>query len=236
MNDNFINDINSPSYPKQIIIVSAETFRGGEKVNELRKENNLKELKIHCIDLIELDTNEEGKERKISSSNKRMDLLGTRLREPTPKPHLPNYPYIIGLIGGIASGKSIISQHFKKLGATVINCDKLAHEIYEPDTECHAKLVAHFGSDILNAADNRINRKKLGGIVFADKQKLNELNQIVWPLLMDEVQNRIEIIRRERNHDVVMIEAAVLLQAGWQREMHEVWSLIVPAERVSQID
>ncbi|XP_055315780.1 bifunctional coenzyme A synthase [Sitodiplosis mosellana] len=214
-----------------IIIVSAETFRGGEKVNELRKAANLRELQIHCIDLIELETNEEGKEKKVSSSNRRMDLLGTRLREPTPKPHLPNYPYIIGLIGGIASGKSIISQHFEKLGATVINCDKLAHEIYEPGTECHTKLTAHFGTDILNAADNRINRKKLGSIVFADKQKLNELNQIVWPLLMVEVKNRIENVRREKSHDVVMIEAAVLLQAGWQHEMHEVWSLIVPTER-----
>lgn len=185
------------------------------------------------IDIIELETNEEGKERKVSSSNQRMDLLGTRLKEPIPKPHLPNYPYIIGLIGGIASGKSIISQHFEKLGATVINCDKLAHEIYEPGTECHAKLAAHFGNDILNIDDNRINRKKLGAIVFADKQKLNELNQIVWPLLMYEVQKRIENIRKEKSHDVVMIEAAVLLQAGWQREMHEVWSLIVPADRVS---
>lgn len=201
-------------------------------MNEVRKANNLNPLQIHCIDIIELETNEEGKERKISSSNQRMDLLGTRLKEPTPKPHLPNYPYIIGLIGGIASGKSIISQHFQNLGATVINCDKLAHEIYEPGTECHAKLVAHFGNDILNTDDNRINRKKLGSIVFADKQKLNELNAIVWPLLMEEVQKRIETIRREKSHDVVMIEAAVLLQAGWQSEMHEVWSLIVPAERV----
>lgn len=130
-------------------------------MNEIRKANKLPDLKIHCIDLIELETNEEGKELKISSSNHRLDLLGTRLKDPAPKLHLPNYPYIIGLIGGIASGKSIISQHFEKLGATVINCDKLAHEIYEPGTECHAKLAAHFGNEFL-AEDNRINRKKLG--------------------------------------------------------------------------
>lgn len=216
----------------QIIIVSAETFRGGEKVNEIRKQKNLRELHIHCIDMIELDTKEEGKEKKISSSNQRLDLLGTRLKEPELKPHLPKEPYIIGLIGGIASGKSIISQHFEKLGAAVINCDKLAHEIYEPGTECHGKLATHFGNDILSI-DSRIDRKKLGGIVFANRDKLNELNQIVWPALMDEVQRRIEKIRSEKSHDVVMIEAAVLLQAGWQRDMHEVWSLIVPPERVS---
>lgn len=191
----------------------------------------MRELKIRCIDLIELSTTEEGKENKISSSNQRLDLLGNRLKEPISKPHLPNHPYIIGLIGGIASGKSVISQHFEKLGAAVINCDKLAHEIYEPGTECYAKLVSHFSTYIL-AEDNRINRKKLGAIVFADKTKLNELNKIVWPSLMDEVQRRIETIRTENTHEVVMIEAAVLLQAGWQHEMHEVWSLIVPAKRV----
>lgn len=188
-------------------------------------------MKIHCIDLIEFDTYEEGKEKKVSSSNNRLDLLGTRLTEPIAKPHLPNYPYIIGLIGGIASGKSVISQYFKNLGAAVINCDKLAHEIYVPGTECYSKLIQHFGDDIL-LEDKMINRKKLGSIVFADKAKLNELNQIVWPSLMIEVQRQIEQIRLNKTHDVVMIEAAVLLQAGWQHEMHEVWSLIVPSERV----
>lgn len=212
--------------------MSAETYRGGEKVNEIRKANNLKELKIQCIDMIELETNEEGKEKKVSSSNQRLDLLGTRLKNPDPKPHLPNSPYIIGLIGGIASGKSVISQHFEKLGAAVINCDKLAHEIYEPGTDCHRKLAAHFGTGILSP-DNRIDRKRLGAIVFADQEKLMELNAIVWPALLVEVQKRIAKIRVEKSHSVVMVEAAVLLQAGWQSEMHEVWSLIVPPERVS---
>lgn len=211
--------------------MSAETLKGGEKVNEKRSANHLRELKVKCIDIIELETNEEGKEKKISSSNQRLDLLGMRLKVPTPKPHLPNHPYIIGLIGGIASGKSVISQHFGKHGAFVINCDKLAHEIYEPGTKCHEKLVSHFGNAILNE-DNRINRKKLGGIVFTDPNKLNELNRIVWPELLVEVERRIEKVRIEKSHDVVMIEAAVLLQANWQHNMHEVWSLIVPSERV----
>lgn len=203
-------------------------------MNERRKANHLRELKVKCIDMVELETNEEGKEKKISSSNQRLDLLGTRLKEPIPKPHLPNHPYIIGLIGGIASGKSVISQNFANHGAYVINCDKLAHEIYEPGTKCHEKLIQHFGIEILSD-DNTINRKKLGGIVFTDKTKLNELNQIVWPELLVEVERRIEKVRIEKSHDVVLIEAAVLLQAGWQRNMHEVWSLIVPSERVCKI-
>lgn len=216
----------------KVLVVSAETARGGAKVNEARRKQGWHELKVRAINLIEFDVSHEAKENKVSSSNQRLDLLGTRLRLPIAKPNLPNYPYIIGLIGGIASGKSVISQHFEKLGAAVINCDKLAHEVYEPGTPCHAKLIEHFGTDIQHE-NGLINRKRLGAIVFADKQKLNELNEIVWPSLMVEVQRRIAQIRTEKSHDVVMIEAAVLLQAGWEKEMHEVWSLIVPAERVS---
>lgn len=209
-------------------------MRGGEKVNEKRRQLGWHELRVKVINLIELESVAEAKEKKVSSSNQRLDLLGTRLHRPLAKPHLSHYPYIIGLIGGIASGKSVISQHFEKLGAAVINCDKLAHEIYEPGKLCHGKLIEHFGAGI-QADSGVIDRKKLGAIVFADKAKLNELNQIVWPLLMVEVQRRIELIRATKSHRVVMIEAAVLLQAGWEKEMHEVWSLIVPAERVSAL-
>lgn len=206
-------------------------MKGGEKVNEIRLKGNLKPLHIHCIDLIELDTSEEGKEKKVSSSNQRLDLLGTRLREPQPKPHLTNYPYIIGLVGGIASGKSVISKYFEKLGAIVINCDTMAHALYEPGTKCHAQLIEHFGNEILNT-DDTINRKALGAIVFADKTKLNELNSIVWPLLLNSVKLDLENIRKTKSKAIVLLEAAVLLQAGWESELHEIWSLFVPSERV----
>lgn len=211
--------------------MSAETLRGGEKVNEVRAAAGLKTLHIHCIDLVELETNEEGKETKVSSSNQRLDLLGTRLREPEPKRNLPNYPYIIGLVGGIASGKSVMTKYFEQHGAVVVNCDRLAHQLYEPGTECHQKLIDHFGRDILNE-DGTINRKVLGGIVFADKAKLNELNCIVWPQLLLSVKGLIADAGKTNPKAIVMIEAAVLLQANWQHEMHEVWSLVVPPERV----
>lgn len=215
-----------------MIIVSSETLSGGEKVNEVRQANGLKPLQIHCIDLVELETNEEAKETKISSSNQRLDLLGTRLRDPVPNKNIPDYPYIIGLVGGIASGKSVISTYFKSLGATVLNCDKMAHEVYEPGTNCYQTLVEHFGRNIVND-DGTINRKALGAIVFADKEKLNELNNIVWPELLGRVKSVIEEIRQRNEKSIVIIEAAVLLQANWDKEMHEVWSLFVPPERVS---
>ena len=203
-------------------------------MNEVRAQANLSKLKIHCIDLIELETNEEGKEKKISSSNHRVDLLGTRLREPKPSSVLPLQPYIIGLVGGIASGKSAICKHFEKLGAIVINCDRMAHDMYKPGTDCYSEVCRTFGEEILNE-DRTINRKVLGGLVFGKPDQLQKLNNIVWPSLLREVKIIIQRIRDENPNEqkVVMIEAAVLLQAGWQDELHEIWSLIIPPEEVS---
>lgn len=77
-------------------------------------------------------------------------------------------PYIIGLTGGIASGKSSVAEKMQQLGAGLINCDKLAHSLYVPGTDCAHKIVEHFGSSILNS-DGSINRKLLGDIVFNNK-------------------------------------------------------------------
>ena len=151
----------------QLLVVSQETFKGGNAVNNLRKSKILNELDIHCIDLVEFNPSHVEQETKVSSSNQRMDLLGSRLREPSPRPNLPQKPYIIGLIGGIASGKSVMSERLAKKGAEVIDCDKLAHELYEPGEVCYKALNDHFGNKILD--DNkRIDRKKLGQIVFSD--------------------------------------------------------------------
>ncbi|GAB0097011.1 bifunctional phosphopantetheine adenylyltransferase - Dephospho-CoA kinase [Sergentomyia squamirostris] len=212
-----------------LIVVSQETLRGGEKVNEVRQKNNLNILEIFCIKMLELEPDSDDKEKKISSSNQRMDLLGTRIREPQIKPHLEKRPYLIGLVGGIASGKSIMCERLKRFGAAIIDCDKLAHNIYEPGTECFTALKNHFGAGIIGP-DGRIDRKILGSIVFSNKEKLEELNGIVWPELLKKVKERIAEIRAEGQHQVVVVEAAVLLKAGWQSEVHEVWSLIIPAD------
>jgi phosphopantetheine adenylyltransferase / dephospho-CoA kinase len=154
-----------------LIVVSTETLRGGQKVNELRTKNNLNQLEIYSIDLVEFKPMSEVLETKVSSSNKRMDMLGTRLRLPDARPNLPNDPYIIGLMGGIASGKSSMAERFEKLGANIIDCDKLAHQLYEPGEDCFNAIQNYFGSQIIGS-DGRIDRKVLGSIVFADKVKV----------------------------------------------------------------
>jgi phosphopantetheine adenylyltransferase / dephospho-CoA kinase len=77
-----------------------------------------------------------------------MDMLGTRLRLPDAPPNLPNDPYIIGLMEGIASGKSCMAERFEKLGANIIDCDKLAHQLYEPGEDCFNAIKDYFGSQI----------------------------------------------------------------------------------------
>lgn len=212
-----------------LIVVSQETLRGGEKVNELRQKNNLNILDIYCIKLLELEPDVGDKETKISSSNQRMDILGTRIRDPEPRPNLHQRPYLIGLVGGIASGKSIMCERLKRFGATVIDCDKLAHLLYEPGTDCFNALKSHFGIGIVGG-DGKIDRKILGSIVFKHKEKLEELNGIVWPKLLEAVREKVADIREKGEYQVVIIEAAVLIKAGWQKEVHEVWSLIIPPE------
>lgn len=212
-----------------LIVVSDETTKGGQKVNEIRQERNLRELEIYSIPLVEIKQVLKEKEQKVSSSNQRMDMLGSQFKEPHPRPNLPSRPYIIGLIGGIASGKSKMSERFEKMGASIIDCDKLAHSIYEPGEECFYTIVNTFGSDLLDE-NGRIDRKKLGAIVFTDNKKLQELNQIVWPSLLKKAKVIISQKFNEEKRQIIILEAAVLIQAGWENECHEIWSMIIPPE------
>ncbi|KAL5291795.1 COASY family protein [Megaselia abdita] len=220
-----------------MIIVSKETEKGGLKVNELRKQNGLSELDIFCIEVVESDEcKDEIKECKVSSSNKRIDMLGTRLRPPVEKTNIPTEPYIIGMTGGIGSGKSRLCTRFQAMGAYVIDCDKVAHDIYEPGQICYQKVVDAFGKDIVDPETSKIDRRKLGPIVFADPQKLELLNSIVWPELLIETKRRVAKVYEETKQKVFILEAAILLKSGWDKEVHEVWSTFVsPKEATRRI-
>lgn len=216
-----------------LIVVSTETSRGGAKVNELRAKNGLNQLKVHTIDLLDDELTVEDKEDKISSSNQRMDLLGTRLKPRDAKPHLSSKPYIIGLVGGVAAGKSKMAERFAKLGAGVIDCDKIAHELYEPGEDCYQTVINNFGMGILNE-DKTINRKALGAIVFSDPDKLDLLNTILWDAILERAKQRIKEMYEKQNKQIIIMEAAVLLRAGWQSACHEIWSCIIPREEAIQ--
>lgn len=145
------------------------------------------------------------------------------------KPHLNSVPYIIGLTGGMASGKSVMINRLEAFGAKIINCDTLAHSLYEPGAMCFDAIVSHFGPSVVG--DNgQIDRKVLGAIVFSDPSKLAELNDIIWPKLLEVVKGKIREAHEKEGYQVVVMEAAILLQAGWEQECHEIWSMIIPRD------
>lgn len=218
----------------ECIVVSEETRRGGEAVNKKRLENGLPALVLHEIQLLKDAHHSEIEEEKISSSSLRTRLLGTLITPPKDSSHLPPLPYVIGLTGGSGSGKSSIARRLEALGAVRIDCDKLGHEVYEPGTAAHRKVLQEFGSDLLNE-DKTINRRELGKKVFGNQERLKALTDIVWPEIALLVKNRIQQAREE-GKQVCVLDAAVLLEAGWNDMVHEVWVTVIPEEEaVSRI-
>jgi dephospho-CoA kinase len=131
---------------------------------------------------------------------------------------------VIGLTGGIGSGKSTVSRFLAELGAVIIDADKIGHEIYRQDTDTWRQLVKTFGSGIL-VPDNTIDRKKLGAIVFGDKQELQRLNAIIHPQITQEIKKRIEECRR-RAVKVIVLDAPVLLEANAKNLVDEIWVVV----------
>ncbi|KAJ0044082.1 hypothetical protein NL108_010182 [Boleophthalmus pectinirostris] len=218
----------------ECIVVSEETRKGGEAVNKKRIENGLPALVLHEIQLLKDAHHSEIEEEKISSSSFRTRLLGTLLTQPKDSSHLPLLPYVIGLTGGSGSGKSSIAKRLEALGAVRIDCDKLGHEVYEPGRAAYHRVLQVFGSDILNE-DKTINRRALGSKVFGNQEQLKALTNIVWPEIALLVKNRIQQARDE-GKQVCVLDAAVLLEAGWNDMVHEVWVTVIPEEEaVSRI-
>ena len=168
-------------------------------------------------------------EEKISSSSGRIRLLGSNLRPArTDSWDRESGPYLIGLTGGSASGKSSVGARMAGLGWGVVDCDKLGHRAYTPGQLAYNSLVKEFGPEIV-AADGTVNRRVLGGIVFSDKNKLNLLNSIVWPEIQRLALEEADQLWKS-GCSVVVLDAAVLLEAGWEAACHQVWVCVVPRQ------
>jgi dephospho-CoA kinase len=131
----------------------------------------------------------------------------------------------IGLTGGIGAGKSTVSQILAELGAFIIDADKVGHEIYLPGKEAWQQVIAEFGHDIL-AADQTIDRKKLGAIVFASDAARKQLNAIVHPLMFRDIRRWVTEKRAEGFTKPIVVEAAILIEANWLPLVDEVWVVI----------
>ena len=137
---------------------------------------------------------------------------------------------VIGLTGGIGSGKSTVSQMLAELGAVVLDADKVGHEAYQPGTKVWKEVVAAFGQEVV-ATDGSIDRKKLGAIVFGDSAALERLNGIMHPRMHEMMADKIEEYRRQ-GVKVVVLEAAILLEAGWTPLVDEVWLTVASESAV----
>lgn len=136
---------------------------------------------------------------------------------------------IIGLTGGIASGKSTAAKFFAEQGAFVIDADKLGHHAYLKGSQAFHAVVATFGEDIIGE-DGEIDRRALGGKVFGDTDKLKSLTDIVWPAIRTLAEDKIQAIQAADPARVIVIEAAVLLEAGWQTLVDQIWATVVDPE------
>jgi dephospho-CoA kinase len=131
----------------------------------------------------------------------------------------------IGLTGGIGAGKSTVSQILSELGAFVIDADKVGHEIYLPGKEAWQQVTAAFGRDIL-APDQTIDRKKLGALIFGSDEARKKLNEIVHPLMFQDIDRRIKAKRAEGFTNPIVVEAAILIEANWLPLADEVWLVV----------
>jgi dephospho-CoA kinase len=124
----------------------------------------------------------------------------------------------VGLTGGIATGKTAVVAMLRELGCRVLEADKIAHQMIEPDGPAYEEVVREFGNEILTA-EGLVDRRKLGTIVFADPARLAHLNAIVHPPVLAEQSRQLDAIRQADPHAIAVVEAALLIEAGFDKKL-----------------
>jgi dephospho-CoA kinase len=139
---------------------------------------------------------------------------------------------LIGLTGGVATGKSTVAKMFKKCGAIVIDADELAREVVQPDKPAWRDIVRRFGKSVLSS-DRTINRLRLGQIVFRDRGKLRQLERIIHPRVAAEQKRLTRHASRKDPNAVVIYDVPLLFEAGIDKRVDKV--IVVFADRETQI-
>jgi dephospho-CoA kinase len=128
----------------------------------------------------------------------------------------------IGLTGGIASGKSLVSRMFVDLGAHCIDADEIAHELMRPGEAVYDEVVRKFGNEILNP-DQSVNRAKVAELAFDKRRpRIYELNRIMHPEVIKRYESWMEEIRRREPEAIAILEAALVLEAGLRRRFDRI--------------
>ena len=140
--------------------------------------------------------------------------------------------FVIGLTGGIGTGKTEVTHVLRELGAVVIESDKVAHLSYRPGTDAYEDIVDQFGREILDES-GVIDRAKLGGLIFAVPELRIHLEMIVWPAARSWIEERL-IQEKERGTKIVVIEVPKLFEAGWDDLADAVWTIEAPSDLIAQ--
>ncbi len=139
---------------------------------------------------------------------------------------------IIGILGGIGSGKSTVAAEFAKLGCKVIDADKIAHELLD-EPAVKAKVVGLFGRTILDS-EGKIDREKLADVVFADAQKLSLLNEIIHPLVLQRAEELIKQYDRQNQVKAIVLDMPLLVEVGWDKRCDKL--IFVVCEQKLRLD
>jgi len=124
----------------------------------------------------------------------------------------------VGLTGGIACGKSTVAAMMQELGCHVFEADRISHRLIEPGQPAYEEVLREFGRGIL-APDGRVDRKRLGAIVFADPARLARLNAIIHPLVFAEEDREFSRLAKEDPHGVAVVVAALIVEAGFDKRL-----------------
>lgn len=209
------------------IVVSAETRKGGEKVNSERKKKGMSELSMYVVDLVENTDTIPGEEDKLSSSTARMHLLGTCLKEPQAT---TNGLYTIFLQGWPHTGKSSITSYFKKNGGIIIQCSDIIKSILVKEEG--RKIFLHEFTEIL-LKDATLDYRKLIVSCLKSEEKRKWIASYLSKKVEDEIYQKMEFHKRE-GAKFIVIEDSLLLNGSLKFQVNELWSTIMPVTEVEK--
>lgn len=136
---------------------------------------------------------------------------------------------VVGLTGGIASGKSTISACLRDLGAAIIDADILAREAVLPQSPAWLEIVERFGAGVLNSCGH-LDRKKMAAIIFNSAQDRAKLNRIIHPRVIKAAGELIDKYKKEGRAPLIVVDAPLLIETGMVEMVDEVWVVSVPEE------